>query len=131
MNYIIAFLKMSTIKIILCRLGGMAMNGESIFLFIIGVYLLISAYLILVNEKLFTILFGYTLREAKLIEDSKKLVSKLGTISIGFGIFFTSVSIIINFYNNVIFDQITYLAFIVLILNMFFIVRDIKKGYYN
>lgn len=107
------------------------MNGESIFLFIIGVYLLISSYLILVKGKLFTILFGYTLRESKLIEDNKRLVSKLGTISIGYGVFFTSVSIIINFYNNVIFDQITYLAFIALILNMFFIIRDIKKGYYN
>lgn len=45
------------------------MNGESLVLLIIGIYLLISAYLIIFKEKLFTILFRYTYRSAKLIID--------------------------------------------------------------
>lgn len=65
------------------------LNGESLLLLIIGIYLLISAYLIIFKGKLFTMLFGYTYRSAKLISDKSKLNDRLGLLGIGFGISFT------------------------------------------
>lgn len=107
------------------------MNGESLVLLIIGIYLLMSAYLIIFKEKLFTILFGYTYRSAKSIIDKSKLNSRLGLISSGFGIAFIIISVISIFYSNIILDQIISLVFIAFIFNMIFIIIDIKRGYYN
>ena len=107
------------------------MLGENIFLFCLGIYLLISFYLIRFKKKLFLILIGSTYKKTKYIINRSKIDKELSFITFIFGIIFISLAIIKSFINTLFMDYVTSILFIIFIFNICVIVRNINLGYYN
>lgn len=107
------------------------MDGVNLVLLIIGVYFLISSYLVLKKHKLFSLIFGHTYFNAIKIRDRSKLEKDLGKGALIFGGFLTCSSIILNFYYFILLEAIAFNCIPIYGISLYIIIKRIDKGYYD
>ena len=107
------------------------MDGSDIIFICIGLYMLITAYLVFYKDTQLTILFGYTYKNVRELSDRTEINKDLSRVLLITGAIFVIVSIIKCMIYVMILDDIIYITLMYFVIKVSIIVWHIKKGKYN
>lgn len=107
------------------------MKGLDIIMGIIGLYFLMSSYLVFYKDIQLTILLGYTYKNVRQLTDRTVINKDLSRVLLINGIILVVVSITKCILDLIILEDILYITFMYFIIKLSIIVRHINKGKYN